>query len=32
VVDADLGRIDSHEIGQAAVQQTWIRGELAWQR
>jgi predicted amidohydrolase YtcJ len=31
VVDADLSRIDSHEIGQAAVTQTWIRGELAWQ-
>jgi predicted amidohydrolase YtcJ len=32
VVDADLSRIDRHEIGQAAVQQTWIRGELAWQQ
>jgi predicted amidohydrolase YtcJ len=32
VVDADLSRIDSHEIGQAAVTQTWIRGELAWQQ
>ena len=31
MVDADLSRIDSHEIGQAAVTQTWIRGELAWQ-
>jgi predicted amidohydrolase YtcJ len=30
VVDADLSRIDSHDIGQAAVTQTWIRGEQAW--
>ena len=31
MVDADLSRIDSHEIGQAAVTQTWTRGEVAWQ-
>ena len=29
VVDADLARIHDHEIGQAAVTQTWVRGELA---
>ena len=31
IVDADLSRIAPHEIGQAAVLQTWIRGELAYQ-
>ncbi len=31
VVDADLSHIASHEIGQAAVVQTWIRGELVYQ-
>ena len=31
VVDADLSRIGSHEIGAAAVVQTWIRGELVYQ-
>ena len=31
VVDADLSRISSHEIGQATVVQTWIRGELVYQ-
>jgi predicted amidohydrolase YtcJ len=29
VVDADLARIGDHEIGQAAVTQTWVRGEPA---
>jgi predicted amidohydrolase YtcJ len=32
VVDADLRDIGSHEIGQASVTQTWIRGELAYQQ
>jgi len=32
VVDADLRHIGSHEIGQATVTQTWIRGELAYQQ
>ncbi|MGO8960993.1 MAG: amidohydrolase [Streptosporangiaceae bacterium] len=31
LVDADLSQIASHEIGQAAVVQTWIRGELVYQ-
>ena len=31
MVDADLGHIASQEIGQAAVVQTWIRGELVYQ-
>jgi len=30
VVDADLARIASHEIGQATLRQTWIRGQLAY--
>jgi predicted amidohydrolase YtcJ len=30
IVDADLRHIASHEIGQAAVTQTWIRGQLAY--
>ena len=30
VVDADLSHVASHEIGQAAVRQTWIRGQLAY--
>ncbi len=32
VVDADLSHVADHEIGSAAVSQTWIRGELAYQR
>jgi predicted amidohydrolase YtcJ len=32
VVNADLSHIQSHEIGQAAVVQTWIRGQLIYQR
>ena len=32
VVDADLSHIADDEIGQAVVAQTWIRGELAYQR
>jgi predicted amidohydrolase YtcJ len=31
MVDADLSRIASHEIGAVAVVQTWIRGELVYQ-
>jgi hypothetical protein len=30
VVDADLSVIADHEIGTAAVRQTWIRGQLAY--
>jgi predicted amidohydrolase YtcJ len=30
VVDADLGQIADHEIGGAAVCQTWIRGQLVY--
>jgi predicted amidohydrolase YtcJ len=32
VVDADLRRVAPDEIGTAAVTQTWIRGQLAYQR
>jgi hypothetical protein len=32
VVDADLRAIGGHEIGAAAVSQTWIRGQLVYQR
>jgi predicted amidohydrolase YtcJ len=32
VVDADLAAITSAEICTAAVRQTWVRGELAYQR
>ncbi len=32
VVDADLSHIAEHEIGTAAVNQTWVRGHLAYQR
>jgi predicted amidohydrolase YtcJ len=32
IVDADLSHIHSHEIGSAAVTQTWIRGELVYSR
>ncbi|HEX4087958.1 MAG TPA: amidohydrolase family protein [Trebonia sp.] len=32
VVDADLADIRDHEICQAAVRQTWVRGELAYDR
>jgi predicted amidohydrolase YtcJ len=32
VVDADLRQIASHEIGQAAVTRTWIRGQLVYQQ
>ena len=32
IVDTDLRHIASREIGQAAVRQTWIRGELVYDR
>jgi predicted amidohydrolase YtcJ len=32
IVDADLSHISDHEIGSAAVTQTWIRGRLAYER
>jgi predicted amidohydrolase YtcJ len=32
VVDADLSRLPAGEICQAAVTQTWIRGQLVYQR
>jgi predicted amidohydrolase YtcJ len=32
VVDADLNRIADDEIGAATVTQTWIRGQVAYQR
>ena len=32
VVNADLSAIAGHEIGSAAVTQTWIRGQLIYQR
>jgi predicted amidohydrolase YtcJ len=32
VVDADLSHIADDEIGAAAVTQTWIRGQVAYQR
>jgi len=32
IVDADLAQGDPGEICQAAVIQTWVRGELAYQR
>ena len=32
VVDADLANISPHEIGRAAVTQTWVRGELVYQQ
>ncbi|HTZ94103.1 MAG TPA: amidohydrolase [Streptosporangiaceae bacterium] len=32
VVDADLRHVSRHEIGQATVTQTWIRGELVYQQ
>ncbi len=32
VVDTDLRHVSGHEIGQATVTQTWIRGELARQQ
>ncbi len=32
VVDADLSRLPAPEIGRAAVTQTWVRGQLAYQR
>jgi hypothetical protein len=32
VTDADLAAVGDHEICQAAVTQTWVRGELAHQR
>jgi predicted amidohydrolase YtcJ len=32
IVDADLAHIHHHEIGSAAVTQTWVRGELAHQQ
>jgi predicted amidohydrolase YtcJ len=32
IVDADLASIPSSEICQASVRQTWIRGELAYDR
>jgi hypothetical protein len=32
VVDADLARLPPGEICRAAVSQTWVRGEVAWQR
>jgi hypothetical protein len=31
VVDADLSQISGHEIGQARVTSTWVRGEVASQ-
>lgn len=31
VVDADLSQLPGHEIGQARVTSTWVRGEVAWQ-
>ena len=31
IVDADLTHIHRHEIGSAAVRQTWVRGELVYQ-
>jgi predicted amidohydrolase YtcJ len=30
IVDADLSHIHRHEIGSAAVTQTWVRGELVF--
>jgi predicted amidohydrolase YtcJ len=32
IVDADLANLSNHEIGQASVTQTWIRGELVYQK
>jgi predicted amidohydrolase YtcJ len=32
VVDADLSRLPAAEIGQAAVTQTWVRGQLVYER
>ena len=32
IVDADLSHIASHDIGRAAVTQTWIRGEVVYER
>jgi predicted amidohydrolase YtcJ len=32
IVDADLARCPAAEIGQASVVQTWVRGEVAYQR
>jgi predicted amidohydrolase YtcJ len=32
VVNADLSRLPAPEIGQAVVTQTWIRGQLVYQR
>ncbi len=32
IVDADLAHIHRHEIGSAAVTQTWVRGELVYAR
>jgi predicted amidohydrolase YtcJ len=31
VVDADLAAARPHEIGQASVRQTWVRGEVAYE-
>jgi predicted amidohydrolase YtcJ len=32
VTDADLAAIGDHEICEASVRQTWVRGELAYQK
>jgi predicted amidohydrolase YtcJ len=32
VVDADLSRLPAPEIGRAAVTQTWVRGQLVYER
>ena len=32
VVDADLAHGATTEIGQGSVMQTWVRGEVAYQR
>ena len=32
VVDADLSEIGDHEICQATVTTTWVRGQIAFQR
>ena len=32
VIDADLSRLPALEIGRAAVTQTWIRGQLVYER